>query len=441
MTKFSKSALTFKVSALSKISTISVILAVFLLSGCASEKPKTAGSPAKSVEPAFSVSELPIVVGGMPVILLSQPLLDKAKAQIIEVYILPGRGMNIYKIRGFLPGKGIVDLISSESFTEAQKLMSDTPTDTNGEMTEQDSSGKQSFLSGGAILVPWANRIRGQYDDTKKTIETHLVGGVSVSLPANWKGSEPTAINVAMNGLILNRKFTTTSSITADQASVTGLLQADNFEGHWPSKTDLAITATLSQTTFTLTVLAKNTGTEALPMGIGWYPYFSIPSGDRTQAHVRIPGLQRVSTRNLDDVLPNGKLVGTRDTRFDFTPLKGKALGTRGYDTCFTDLERDSIDQAVAELVDPAADYGVRIKAISDQIRAFQLYAPEEQQFAVIAPQFNLADPYGKEWDQATAQIPGQAPQPVHVDTGMQLLQPGETTQYVVVLELFKPKQ
>ena len=39
----------------------------------------------------------------------------------------------------------------------------------------------------------------------------------------------------------------------------------------------------------TATITAKNVGDKSEPMSIGWHPYFTIPSGDRTQARLHIP--------------------------------------------------------------------------------------------------------------------------------------------------------
>jgi aldose 1-epimerase len=402
---------------------VAALLALPLCMGCATKV------IIPQATPPFAVSELPITIGGQPVMLLSQPLADRNRAQILEVYLLPGRGMNIYKIRGYIPGKGIIDVLSSDSFQDAEKRMNGGPDDFNG---------NQSFSGGGPILIPFANRIRGQSaskDPTaplQGTIDAHLKVGDQdelVHLPANWRGKAPGAETVAMHGLILNQSFATETNIDPDMGSIVGSLKATDFDGHWVSKANIAITAALQKTSFTLTIFAKNAGTEPLPIGIGWHPFFKIPSEKRGQVRLRIPALKRLVMNNYDDVFPTGKVVKTQNSLYDFTALQGRALKKQYLDDCFTDLERDSQDQAIAELVDPAGNYGLRIKAVSSQIRAFQVFAPLDQNFVAIEPQFNLGDPFGPEWKKSKT------------DTGMAILQPGETTQYVVELELFKPKR
>ena len=78
----------------------------------------------------------------------------------------------------------------------------------------------------------------------------------------------------------------------------------------------------------------------------------------------------------------------------------------------------------MAELSDPANDYGVRLTALSPTIKAMRVVAPADADYVSIGPQFNYDDPFGREWSNDT-------------DTGMVVLQPGQSTQWEVRLELF----
>jgi aldose 1-epimerase len=60
---------------------------------------------------------------------------------------------------------------------------------------------------------------------------------------------------------------------------------------------------------------------------------------------------------------------------------------------------------------------GLRVAARAPPVRAIQVYAPPDQPFVVIEPQFNLADPFGPQG-------------PMTTDTGMQRLPPGASTAY-----------
>lgn len=349
-------------------------------------------------------------IGGAKVVTLSQaPSLDASLPQILSVQILPGRGMNIFQIRAYLPGKGMVDLIASPSLDEAKKTLAGDP--------------NASFSLGGAILAPFANRIRGKLSANGKTIETNINGKPDV-LVANWKGKNPGAELHAMHGLILasNANHAVMRS-GPDEASVTGVIDAGDFQGHWPGQLNLSITATLKRESFGFIVVAKNVGTEDVPVGIGWHPYFALPSGQREQAVLKIPARSRALVNNYDDVFPTGMVEPVAGTKYDFSQSTGGALGKQYLDDCFLDVGPRPL---VAEIIDPAAHYGLRIRALSPEISAFQVYAPLDKAFVALEPQFNLGDPYSPVWK-------GR-------DTGMKVLKPGESVTYSVELEMFVPK-
>jgi aldose 1-epimerase len=61
-------------------------------------------------------------------------------------------------------------------------------------------------------------------------------------------------------------------SNTADGQTVTGVIHAGDFGGHWLSQTDLHFTIALTGPPVEVTITAKNVGREAEPMAIGWHP-------------------------------------------------------------------------------------------------------------------------------------------------------------------------
>jgi hypothetical protein len=73
--------------------------------------------------------------------------------------------MNIYQIHAYISGKGEVGLLIAPSPEEAKGLM-------NG--GADDEFGTQSFKMGGAILAPFANRIRSKLSADVKTIATNI---------------------------------------------------------------------------------------------------------------------------------------------------------------------------------------------------------------------------------------------------------------------------
>lgn len=343
-----------------------------------------------------------IQIGGAPVVVLrAEP--QRGRPSVVEASVLPGRGFMLLQAKVALASGEEIEVLAAPGPAEAAARLDGGP---------DDFAGNQSFAFGGAILAPFANRIRGRPVGTAREIDT-VIDGAIVRLPRNWGGKAPGAETYAMHGLILASPVVFEQ---VDARTVRGRLAAGGFGGRWPGRADLAFEWRLSRGALSLRVEAISRGTERLPLGIGWHPYFRLPSGDRRQARLRVPAAQRVEVNNYDEVLPTGRLLDVRGEAYDFQAPGGRALGDLYLDDCFTGLTHHR-GLVVTDLLDPAAGLGLRITARSPPVRAVQVYAPPGQSFVAIEPQFNLPDPFGPQW-------------PAAVDTGMQALPPGASTAY-----------
>jgi hypothetical protein len=81
--------------------------------------------------------------------------------------------------------------------------------------------------------------------------------------------------------------------------------------------------------------------------------------------------------------------------------------------------------QVTVQVIDPAAQYGIGISALSPAIKTIQMFALPAMPIVAVEPQFNFGDPFGKEWGA--------------MDTGMVTLKPGQSTQWHVRLALLDP--
>ncbi len=367
-------------------------------------------------KPGADSKEQAVSIGGERVVVLQRPRSsDASKPQFLEATVLPGRGMAVLQIKAFLPGKGEINLLNSPPLPEAQELLD----------KGDDQFGNEVFKIGGAILLPFANRIRGTVSPDGKTI-TAIVAGKTVTLPANWSGNKPGAEKHAIHGLMLRSKFQDVAQQSRpNEATVSATLHAGNFGGHWLSDTDVKVETSLQNGAFEMTVTATNVGHAPLPMGIGWHPYFVLPSGDRQQVRLHLPSETRAIMNNYDDSFVTGERVSVKDTPYDFSAPGGRPLGTQYLDDNFSDLIRNQDGSTVSEIVDPAAKFGLRLTTLAASIKSIQVYAPPNKNFVAIEPQFNLPDPYSKDWGKT--------------HTGMVLLQPGESVTWRVRLELFTP--
>jgi galactose mutarotase-like enzyme len=353
-------------------------------------------------------------IGGEKIVTLSRKAISTTKPEFTSVTIAPGRGMEVLQITANFPGKGNVDVLASPDLAGIKKMLDVDDTD-NGDM---------GYRLGSAFLVPYPNRIRGKLSADGKTLTTEWEGH-TITLPANNIGSKPGAERHAMHGLILKSK---TEEVTVedvkDGQEVSGVIRAGDFGGHWLSKTQLVIAIRMTGEAVDATVIARNVGTEDEPMAIAWHPYFNLPSGDRTQVRVRIPGTTVAEVDGYDNVFPTGKLLPVAGTKFDMKDSGGRALGTTFYDDNWSNLEWAK-KAVTVQVADPAAHYGVSIEGLSPTIKTIQMYAPPSKNFVAIEHQFNFADPFGKEWDSN--------------DTAMVTLKPGQNTQWHVRLHVFVP--
>jgi galactose mutarotase-like enzyme len=357
-----------------------------------------------------------LLIGGQPAVTLTRLKTgDGSKPEFLSAVVLPGRGMNLFQITAYLPGKGEIPVLDSPTLEEAASILGGP----------NDPSGTKAFTFGGAFLAPFANRIIGPLSKDGKTVSFEWQGK-TMALDANWRGKKPGAISHAIHGLIFASKTDDVKQTAAgDTRTVSGVIHNGNLSQPWISKTDVCISVSLSGDAVIADVEVRNAGDKPEPVGVAWHPYFILPSGDRKQARLHIAGDKRAEVNNDDDVFPTGKLLPVEGTPYDFTAKGGKALGDQFLDDNWTNLKKDSDGNSYSEIIDPAAKYGLRIVALSRHINTVQVYSPLDREFIAIEPQFNYNDPFGKEWGSR--------------DTGMVTLQPGQSVTWKVKLELFIP--
>jgi aldose 1-epimerase len=353
-------------------------------------------------------------IGGQKLVTLTRSAASTTKPEFTSVVLAPGRGMEILQITANFPGKGNIDVLASPSLEESKKML-DVDDTANGDL---------GYRLGSVFLVPYPNRIRGKLSADGKTLTTEWQGK-TITLPANNIGTKPGAERHAMHGLILKSK---TDEVSVEKVpggeEVSGVINAGDFGGHWPSKTQLVVTIRLTADAVDATITARNVGTEDEPMAIGWHPYMNLPSGDRTQARVRIPADKLAEVDGYDNVFPSGKLLPVEGTRYDLRAAGGTPLGSQMFDDNWSHIDWQN-HAATVQVIDPAARYGIDIVGLSPEIKTIQLYAPPTKQFVAIEHQFNFADPFGKEWN--------------GMDTGMVTLKPGQNTKWHVRLHVFVP--
>lgn len=356
--------------------------------------------------------EAPVVrPGGQePIVLLRSQMAGDTAPQFLSMTLLPGRGMNVFQITAFIPGRGEVKLLASPSIEGADTAMTGTG---------KDAGGQASLTMGGAFEAPWAGDL-GFATGNGAGTQWHGLAVPSIATRSVGTGSG------AQGGMLLAAGADSADSeALPDGGTAHALFHEGDFGGRWPSKTDVAINALLSSRSIELTVIATNVGDASEPIGIGWNPRFAVSNDDCAQMKLNLPADTRMEVRDGGKREPTGKLVPMASAGIEdvMKGLKGSCLG--GMDEYYAGLRQNLLDDGPAtELINGAGGYGLRLTAMSGKIRTQHVVAPAGGHFTTIDPQYNFPDPFGKEWN-------GDTP------SGMVVLQPGQTTEWKVRLELY----
>lgn len=352
--------------------------------------------------------------GGQDAIVLERmQMANSQMPEFLSVTLLPGRGMNMLQITAYIPDKGEVNLLASPSLANAAKLLNNETQNTNG---------SADLTLGGVIEAPWAGVMRGRPLADASSIAAAWQGH-NLILPADLSTAASHSQPAAVGGLLMTRRSDSAKSVVMpDGGQAQSIYDAGDFNGHWFSNTVITTAVQLSGRSIEISIAARNTGKVAEPIGIGWHPLFAILSGNRAQELLKLPASAHVESRKG---VPDGSLTAVAGTPFDFSARGGRRLGTLDLDDTFVHLKPGFMDSGpIAELRDPASNYGLRITALTPAIKAFHVDAPANSSFVSIDPRFNYDDPFGHEW-------------PKGEDTGMDVLQPGQTAQWKIRLEIF----
>ncbi len=361
------------------------------------------------VDPQPPAEVIPTGPGGQDPVRLSRSATTIGRgAELISATFLPGRGMNVFQITALIPGHGEVPLLVSPSIASANVTL-------NGQ--DDDANGSASTTLGGAILLPWAQRLSGSSTSTPGMLGTDW-NGKRLSFPAENSGS-----NMSVEGLLLNRGADSVKSdMLPDGQSVIAVFHAGDFSGNWLSTIEVTVEAKLTAHDLDLTVTAKNTGQQPAPFGVGWHPFFSIPSGNRAEALLTVPS-QTIMEMNRTSGRPTGRMTNVAGTSQDFSHTGGTVLGSTPISATYTNLLSGVASGPVAEVSDPAYNLKLSVIPLTPDITSMRVISPADKPWVSIGPNTNLDDPFGPEWD---------SPE----NAGMITLAPGATLRWKVRLEI-----
>lgn len=144
---------------------------------------------------------------------------------------------------------------------------------------------------------------------------------------------------------------------------------AADFNFPWPL--EATIRYALAGARFTARLAVRNVGTEAMPCGLGFHPYFP-----RTAAGAADDARLRLAARAVYPPLPSGP---TRPTPPELLFERERALGSTAADHCLTDWD------GRARLIDPA--HGLASELAADATLGHViLFTPPGKPFYAVEP-------------------------------------------------------
>jgi aldose 1-epimerase len=216
----------------------------------------------------------------------------------------------------------------------------------------------QSFAwSKSALLFPFPNRLRdGQYE----------FEGQSYQFPIN----EPRNHN-ALHGFLYHEPFELVSQEVGEEyAALTFQFDYQGTYDYYPFPFVFQARYKISKNLFEATFEVHNTGSQNLPFGFGWHPYFAL-SDQVGDLYLEFPAGDEIK---LDDrQLPTGELRSFEEF------AKPKPIGDRTFDTGF----KMSADELTIKINDQK---GAAIEIKSWNQPYLQLFTPDDRKRIAIEP-------------------------------------------------------
>ncbi|QDU19925.1 aldose 1-epimerase [Urbifossiella limnaea] len=253
--------------------------------------------------------------------------------------------------------------------------------------------------SGHPVLFPFPGRLRDG-----------RLPGSSVQLPLNDSTKQH-----AIHGFTPRTPWRVLcQGATADFATVSGGFRlADDLPaavGQWPGDFDLTLTYALYRDCLRVDAVVENRGTEVLPFGIGYHPYFRLPgvADADVGGHVLTAHVSQVWAADAAN-LPTGERTPVPPELDFHVP---RPVGATALDHVLTGVTAEPSNGLIelATLTHPSASGRLRVLA-DPAFRELVLFTPAHRQAVAI-------EPYTCSADASNLQARG-------IDSGWLTLEPG----------------
>ena len=247
----------------------------------------------------------------------------------------------------------------------------------------------------GDVLIPFPGRIKeGRY----------TFDGTSYQLERNDKEG-PNAIH----GFVRNVPWTVREQ-QSERVEFEVAIDSTHYAPRgYPFSLNVRVTYHLQSTGLSCRFAIQNAGANFAPVGVGFHPYFTVGTAAIDEAEACIPAGGYLE---FDDRLaPTGRILSAVGGEWDYRQFR--PIGSRRFNHCYMELERDSDGVSTASLRNPRN--GTTIDVVMDRsFSALVVYtgdaiADAPRRALAIEPMTCASDAFN------------------HPDWGLERLAPGET--------------
>ena len=231
-------------------------------------------------------------------------------------------------------------------------------------------------LFGIPLLSPWANRM---------SLDTYSINGSLYALNRQLHNLRLDKNDLSIHGLVLFAPWTV-ADLEADENGARSRCLLDcsrrpDWMSHFPFAHELVLIHELSAGRLTVRLQVTNTSAEAIPLSVGFHPYFTIPGGHRDNWKLQIPA--RTHMLLSEKLVPTGRTVPN-----DYSSVE---LAGQSIDDVFTDLDfgADNCCRFRVEDSGRAIDVGYGSK-----FPVAVVYAPKEKDLVCFEPMTAPSDAF-----------------------------------------------
>ena len=233
----------------------------------------------------------------------------------------------------------------------------------------------QNAWHNGAKLIPYPNRINDG---------TYFFNSCKYRLPINFLEQ-----NHAIHGLIYDKEFKVVAE-HRDEASIAVDLKYyyDQDVPGFPFCFSVLINYVLSEKGFQCTTRITNDGSERMPVGDGWHPYFKT-NDLIDDIWLQLPSQDLIEVD--DRMIPTGR-ISKFDKFIDLAPI-----GRQEFDTCFAMPQNEP--RVRTQIYDPRQTLRVFLWQETGEMKYnyFQVYIPPARDSIALEPMTCPADAFNSQ--------------------------------------------